>query len=150
MRDGAPVDPNLSLADMLPPDKSDSSGILQAGYALVEALARRAPTASPLEATVTLGPAAWAALEAETRRPYRGHATYKYTPHPGGAGAVRWERAGPIREELDALRARVDRIIGQLTEQLGRLRIGAKWDGESVTLHPFASGSVAAETERDP
>lgn len=94
MRAGAPVDPNLSLADLLPPDKSDSSGILQAGYALVEALARRAPTAGPLEVTVTLGPAAWAALEAETRRPYRGRAAYKYTPHPGGAGAARWVRQG--------------------------------------------------------
>jgi hypothetical protein len=95
VREGAPVDPNLSLADMLPPDKADQSGILQAGFALVEALSRRAPSAGPITVTVTLDAAGWGALEAETRRPYRGHAAYKYTPAPSGAGAVRWKRRAP-------------------------------------------------------
>lgn len=95
MREGAPVDPNLSLADMLPPDKADQSRVLQAGFALCEALARRSPDGKA-EVTVTLDAAGWAALEAETRRPYRAHAAYKYTPHPEGCGAVRWVRAEPV------------------------------------------------------
>jgi hypothetical protein len=101
-REGTPVDPGLSLADMLPPDKADRSGILQAGFALVEALSSRCPTAGPMTVTVTLDAAGWTALEAETRRPYRGHAAYKYTPAPSGAGAVRWVKNDPAQMEPSA------------------------------------------------
>lgn len=99
MKDGSAVDPNLSLADMLPPDKADQSGILQAAFTLVAALAKRTPEGRA-EVTVTLDAVGWAALEAETRRPYRGHASYKYTPHPEGAGAVRWVREG-VKEHCE-------------------------------------------------
>lgn len=92
MREGAPVDPNLSLADMLPPDKADESRILQAAFALVASLARRTPSGRA-EVTVTLDAEGWAALEAERRRYLRPHASYVYAPHPEGAGAVRLVRA---------------------------------------------------------
>lgn len=84
-----------SSADLLPPDKADESRILQAGFRLLEVLAGRMGGARP-EVTLQLGAAEWAALEAETRRIYRPHAAYKYTPHPEGIGAVRWvRRAAP-------------------------------------------------------
>ena len=91
---GAPVDPNLSLADMLPPDRADESRILQAAFALVAALAKRTPDGRA-DVTVTLDAAGWAALEAERRRYLRPHASYVYAPHPDGAGAVRLVRGEP-------------------------------------------------------
>lgn len=91
MREGAPVDPNLSLADMLPPDKADESRILQAAFQLVAALAKRTPSGKA-EVTVALDAEGWAALEAERRRYLRPHASYVYAPHPEGAGAVRLVR----------------------------------------------------------
>lgn len=95
MREGAPVDPNLSLADMLPPDKADESRILQAAFALVAALARRTPSGKA-EVTVTLDAEGWTALEAERRRYLRPHASYVYAPHPEGAGAVRLVKQGAV------------------------------------------------------
>lgn len=77
--------------DIAPPDKADSSPILQAAYELCAAVARRT-RGGKAEVTVLLGEAEWAALEAETRRQYRPHASEKYAPHPGGAGAVRFRR----------------------------------------------------------
>jgi len=119
MRDGTPVDPGLSLADMLPPDKADQSGILQAGYALVEALSRRAPSAGPITITVTLDAAAWGALETETRRPYRGRAAYKYTPAPSGAGAVRWVRVNSGASAVVSLEEAEDRAMREAPEAFG-------------------------------
>jgi len=145
MADGAPVDPNLSLADMLPPDKADASRILGAAHELVAAVARRTPDGRA-EVTVSLDADGWRALEAERRRYLRPHASYVYAPHPDGAGAARLVRAG----EAEALTAKWARSVEQLAAELARFGLEARWNGERLTLHRVGGERAPAELCRDP